>query len=96
MVVENGPERIRELVDLGARFNLDGDGKYDFALGREGGHSQNRIIHARDLTGKEIEDVLVANVEQHENITILENHVAVNLITYSTSIRSGLVSYNFV
>lgn len=91
MVVENGPERIRELVDLGARFNLDGDGKYDFSLGREGGHSQNRIIHAKDLTGKEIEDVLVTNVEHHENISILENHVAVNLITYSTSIRSGLV-----
>ena len=91
MVVENGPERIRELVDLGAKFNLEGSGKYDFSLGREGGHSQNRIIHARDLTGKEIEDVLVHNVEQHENITILENHVAVNLITYSTSVRSGLV-----
>jgi len=91
MVVENGPERIRELVDLGAQFNLKGEGKYDFSLGREGGHSQNRIIHARDLTGKEIEDVLVSNVEQHENITILENRVAVNLITYSTSVRSGLV-----
>ncbi len=91
MVVKNGPERIRELVDLGAQFNLDGEGKYDFSLGREGGHSQNRIIHARDLTGKEIEDVLVSNVEQHKNITILENRVAVNLITYSTSVRSGLV-----
>jgi L-aspartate oxidase len=91
MVVTNGPERIRELVDIGAHFNLDGDGKYDFSLGREGGHSQNRIIHARDLTGKEIEDVLVSNVEQHENITILENRTAVNLITYSTSVRSGLV-----
>ncbi|WP_321491934.1 L-aspartate oxidase [uncultured Desulfobacter sp.] len=91
MVVENGPERIRELVDLGARFNLDGDDKYGFSLGREGGHSENRIVHARDLTGKEIEDVLVKNVENHENITILENHIAVNLITYSTSIRSGLV-----
>jgi L-aspartate oxidase len=91
MVVTNGPERIRELVDLGAHFNLDGDGKYDFSLGREGGHSQNRIIHAKDLTGKEIEDVLVSNVEQHENITILENRTAVNLITYSTSVRSGLV-----
>ncbi|NDY73532.1 L-aspartate oxidase [Desulfobacter hydrogenophilus] len=91
MVVEKGPERIRELVDLGARFNLEGKGKYDFSLGREGGHSQNRIVHARDLTGREIEDVLVSNVENHKNITILENHVAVNLITYSTSMRSGLV-----
>ena len=91
MVVEDGPDRIRELVDFGANFNRDGQGRYDFALGREGGHSENRIIHAKDLTGKEIEDVLVENVENHDNITILENHIAVNLITFSTSIRSGLV-----
>ncbi|WDP92172.1 MAG: L-aspartate oxidase [Desulfobacter sp.] len=91
MVVENGPDRMRELVDLGARFNMEGKGKYEFSLGREGGHSQKRIIHAHDLTGKEIEDALIAQVEAHENITILENHIAVNLITFSTSIRSGLV-----
>ena len=91
MVVEDGPDRIRELVNFGANFNRDGQGRYDFALGREGGHSENRIIHAKDLTGKEIEDVLVENVENHDNITILENHIAVNLITFSTSIRSGLV-----
>ncbi len=91
MVVENGPDRIRELVEQGARFNKAGEGKFDFALGREGGHSKQRIIHSHDLTGKEIEDSLIANVEAHENITILENHMAVNLITFSTSIRSGLV-----
>ncbi len=91
MVVENGPDRIKELVDQGARFNKEGEGKYDFALGREGGHSAKRIIHSHDLTGKEIEDSLIANVTSHRNITILENHIAVNLITYSTSIRSGLV-----
>ena len=90
-VVKNGPRRIRELVELGARFNKKGDGPFDFAMGREGGHSANRIIHAQDLTGKEIEDVLVSHVEKHENITILEDHVAVNLITYSSSIRSGLL-----
>ena len=89
MVVENGPDRIRELVSQGARFNMAEQGQ--FALGREGGHSEKRIIHAHDLTGKEIEDTLVANVEAHENITILEDHIAVNLISFSTSIRSGLV-----
>lgn len=91
MVVENGPDRIRELVGQGAKFNMAGNGQYEFSLGQEGGHSAKRIIHAKDLTGKEIEDALIAGVEAHENITILEDHIAVNLITFSTSIRSGLV-----
>lgn len=91
MVVENGPDRIRELVELGARFNMDGTGKFDFALGREGGHSVKRIIHAHDLTGKEIEDALVAKVRENENITILEDHVAVNLITFFSSVRNGVL-----
>ncbi|CCK81865.1 L-aspartate oxidase [Desulfobacula toluolica] len=91
MVVENGPDRIKELVRQGAHFNKDGEGEYDFALGKEGGHSVKRIVYAHDLTGKEIEDTLVKNVEENENITILEDHIAVNLITFSSSIRSGLV-----
>jgi len=91
MVVENGPDRIKELVDQGAEFNMAGEGQYDFSLGQEGGHSAKRIVYSHDLTGKEIEDALIANVEAHANITILENHMAVNLITFSTSIRSGLV-----
>ncbi len=91
MVVENGPERIRELVDQGARFNKTGKGKFDFALGREGGHSAKRIVYAHDLTGREIEDALVACVRKHDNITILEDHVAVNLVTFSSSVRSGVL-----
>ncbi len=91
MVVENGPERVRELVDLGARFNMAGTGKFDFAMGREGGHSVKRIIHAHDLTGREIEDALVARARENDNITILEDHVAVNLITFSSSVRSGIL-----
>lgn len=91
MVVENGPGRIVELAGQGARFNMDGQGQFDFALGQEGGHSAKRIVFAQDLTGKEIEDTLVAKVESHENITILEDHIAVNLITFSTSVRNGLV-----
>lgn len=91
MVVENGPERIKELVDQGARFNKAGKGKYDFSLGREGGHSAKRIVYAHDLTGREIEDALVDCVKKHANITILENHVAVNLITFSSSVRSGVL-----
>jgi len=91
MVVKNGPERIKELVKQGANFNKQGDGEYDFSLGKEGGHAAKRIVYAHDLTGKEIEDTLVKNAEQNKNITILEDHIAVNLITFSSSIRSGLV-----
>ena len=90
-VVKDGPERIREIAGMGAVFNKSGKGEFDFALGREGGHSAKRIVYAHDLTGKEIEDALVSNVESHENITIFENHVAVNLITFNSSIRSGLL-----
>lgn len=92
MVVSGGPERIRELVSLGARFNKAGGGEYDFALGQEGGHSAKRIVYAHDLTGKEIEDTLVTRVKAHPDVTVLENHIAVNLITYSSSIRSGLLT----
>ncbi|OGR14337.1 MAG: L-aspartate oxidase [Desulfobacterales bacterium RIFOXYA12_FULL_46_15] len=91
MVVKDGPERIRELVRLGAAFNKAGDGEEDFSLGQEGGHSAKRIVYAHDLTGKEIEDTLVRNVEAHRNITVLEDYIAVNLITFSSSIRSGLL-----
>ncbi len=91
MVVKDGPERIRELVKFGAAFNKSGDGKEDFSLGQEGGHSAKRIIYAQDLTGREIEDTLVRKVEANSNITILEDHIAVNLITFSSSIRSGLL-----
>ncbi len=91
MVVENGPDSIKELVKQGANFNKDGDGEFNFSLGQEGGHSAKRIVFAHDLTGREIEDTLVKNVEKNENITILEDHIAVNLITFTSSIRSGLL-----
>jgi L-aspartate oxidase len=91
MIVENGPQRIKELVKQGASFNKEGNDEYDFSLGQEGGHSAKRIVYAHDLTGKEIEDTLVKNVEQNKNITILEDHIAVNLITFSSNIRSGFI-----
>jgi L-aspartate oxidase len=91
MVVKDGPDRIRELVKFGAAFNKAGEGEYDFSLGQEGGHSAKRIVYAQDLTGREIEETLVRNVEADKNITILEDYIAVNLITFSSSIRSGLL-----
>lgn len=79
LVVENGPEAIRELIQLGVRFSTEETGAY--ALTREGGHSHRRIYHAKDETGKEIERALVEAARAHPNITIYERHVAVDLIT---------------
>ncbi len=79
MVVEEGPERIRDLIDLGAQFDRDPDG--DLHLGREGGHSADRIVHAEDMTGREVERALLAAVRRSPNITVLEYHYAVNLLT---------------
>ena len=78
-VVNEGPEMIRQLVEWGCRFNRNENGA--FSLGREGGHSRNRIIHTDDLTGREIERALLEQVMEHPDITILENHIAVDLLT---------------
>ncbi len=78
MVVRSGPDVIRELLEWGARFS-EVDGTLD--LGREGGHSRKRIVHAADRTGNEIEKALLAAIKQHPNIKILEHHFALELIT---------------
>jgi L-aspartate oxidase len=79
MVVENGPSAIEDLINWGVKFSRKQDQSYD--LTREGGHSQRRIYHAKDETGKEIERALVEAVHAHPNITVYDNHVAVDLIT---------------
>jgi L-aspartate oxidase len=79
IVVENGPAAIADLIDWGVNFSRKEDQSYD--LTREGGHSQRRIYHSKDETGKEIERALVEAVKAHPNISIYENHVAVDLIT---------------
>ncbi len=79
VLVNEGPERIRDLVAIGARFTRTKGGALD--LGREGGHSVNRIVHARDFTGRELERALLAAVHEHPRIRILENHFAVELLT---------------
>jgi L-aspartate oxidase len=101
MVVKNGPARIRELIDLGVNFNLrdtkpsdsdspDFDPELD--LGREGGHSQKRIVHAHDMTGREVERVLVDHVKNNDRITLFENHMAIDLITISTRMKRGIIT----
>ena len=97
MVVKNGPDRIRELINLGARFNIKGEKAADgeslnLDLGREGGHSQKRIVHAQDMTGMEIERVLVGHVKNHERITLFEDHIAIDLITISKRMKRGLIT----
>ena len=82
-IVSEGPERITELVALGMHFDerTNPEGIKEPDLGREGGHSKRRILHAKDTTGFEIEKTLLAAVAAHSNITVLENHMAVDLIT---------------
>lgn len=79
MVVREAPDRLNELLNWGAEFdkNLTGD----FDLGREGGHSQNRIVHHKDITGYELEETLLSQVAKCANIKLLSHHFAVDLIT---------------
>ncbi len=79
VLVNEGPERVRELMALGAQFTRRADGSLD--LGREGGHSHHRIVHAADLTGREIERALLAAVASSPNIRLLEYFCAIELIT---------------
>jgi len=78
-VVTEGPEMIKDLIEMGAKFDKKADGTYD--LGKEGGHSDNRIFHHKDNTGFEIQRALTEQVRLNKNITVYENYYAVDLIT---------------
>ena len=84
-IVEEGPARIVELIELGMRFSerepARGSGGHELDLGKEGGHSKRRILHAQDVTGREIERALLAAIALQPNISIFENHFAIDLIT---------------
>jgi L-aspartate oxidase len=83
-IVEEGPARIQELIEFGMKFseseNRADDGSRELDLGREGGHSRRRILHARDMTGHEIESALLDAISKQPNISIFENHLAIDLI----------------
>lgn len=79
IVVEEGHQRVKELIQWGAEFDKNHEGDYD--LGREGGHSKNRILHHKDLTGAEIQRTLIQKVRSLSNIKILEQYFAVDLLT---------------
>jgi len=77
-IVAEGPARVRELAELGVKFSLAENGS--FHLGREGGHSHRRVIHAEDLTGKAVESALLHAVAANKNISVYEDRIAVNLV----------------
>ncbi|PYL58180.1 MAG: L-aspartate oxidase [Verrucomicrobia bacterium] len=81
-IVTEGPARIQELVDLGLQFDeREVSGHRGFDLGREGGHSKRRVLHVQDVTGKEIEEILLRHLGRQSHVDLLENHMAVDLIT---------------
>ena len=79
IVVREGPRRVQEIIDWGARFDREPDG--DYALGKEGGHSESRILHYKDVTGKEIERALLEAVRRKPNIRIMNHCFVIDLIT---------------
>jgi L-aspartate oxidase len=82
MVVTEGPDRIRELVALGLQFDeREVSGHRELDLGKEGGHSKRRVLHVQDVTGKEIEETLLRELDRQSRVELLENHMAVDLIT---------------
>ncbi|MGB7745825.1 MAG: L-aspartate oxidase [Verrucomicrobiia bacterium] len=84
-IVGEGPARIQELIELGMKFSERDapaeDGGRELDLGKEGGHSKRRILHAKDVTGREIERALLNAASRQPNIEIFENHIAIDLIT---------------
>ena len=80
-IVSEGPARIADLERMGVRFNPRDDGQPGYDLGREGGHSQRRVLHAGDITGQRVESVLVDQIRKHPNIQALEYTMVIDLIT---------------
>ncbi|HBU69543.1 MAG TPA: L-aspartate oxidase [Elusimicrobia bacterium] len=82
VVVREGPQRIKELVEIGVNFAVtEGKTENDFELGLEGGHSKRRIFHSGDATGAAIEKTLIESAKKNSNIIFYENHIAIDLIT---------------
>ncbi|KAJ0985841.1 hypothetical protein J5N97_004197 [Dioscorea zingiberensis] len=79
VVCTEGPDRIKELIAIGALFDHGDDG--NLHLAREGGHSHHRIVHAADMTGREIERALLKAVDDDPNISVFEHHFAIDLLT---------------
>ncbi|NCV82988.1 MAG: L-aspartate oxidase [Actinobacteria bacterium] len=92
-VASHGKEAIQWLTDLNVPFSRD-ETTQQFHLTKEGGHSHRRVVHAKDATGKAIQKTLSEKVKAHPNITILENHIAVDLITEKKSLKVEKIKSN--
>ncbi|MFC1532366.1 L-aspartate oxidase [Thermodesulfobacteriota bacterium] len=92
MVVQDGPDRIQELISMGVNFSRRSGSSENLDLGMEGGHSRRRIVHTKDRTGREVERALLQKVEENKNITIYEDHMAIDLITISKMIKRGIIT----
>jgi L-aspartate oxidase len=79
MVITESTERVKELIEWGTSFDKTPEGDYDLA--KEGGHSEHRVLHYKDVTGFEIERALLAEVHKHSNIEILDHHFVIDIIT---------------
>jgi L-aspartate oxidase len=79
IVVKEGPDRVQEIIDWGARFDKEIDG--DYKRGKEGGHSEFRILHHKDVTGKEMERALIDAVNRQKNIEFIKHCFVVDIIT---------------
>jgi L-aspartate oxidase len=79
MVITEGPKRLKELIEWGAKFDQNSKGTLD--LGKEGGHSENRVVHHKDQTGHEIQRAILSQVHLKQNIVVLDYHLAIDLIT---------------
>lgn len=84
LVVEGGPQAIRELHELGVEFTIDDSKRSEempYHLTREGGHSRRRVAHVRDATGKAVLSALYARVQEHPEILLVQNQLAIDLLT---------------
>jgi L-aspartate oxidase len=79
IVVKEGPDRIKEIIEYGAQFDKDETGEY--SLGKEGGHSENRILHHKDITGREMERALLSQLNAANNIELINHCFVVDIIT---------------
>jgi L-aspartate oxidase len=86
-ILKDGPERIQDLVRLGVEFSSLGDGR--ISLGKEGGHSKRRVLHVKDVTGKAIEDALLANIAK-QGVDLFEHYFAIDLITSKKLKKLGM------
>ena len=88
-ILKDGPERIQDLIRMGVEFSSLGDGR--ISLGKEGGHSKRRVLHVKDVTGKAIEEALLANIAK-QGVDLFEHYFAIDLITSKKLKKLGMRS----